>query len=186
MISRITMRKSGLADYLKDGHRQDSIYNRQEKDNVISLYGNLEHLKQAEIYTNKYKEWKNNYEHIVISFSKEDMKRLDTLNDSDRLEALNDIALQMIKHRTSGYDLENEVIAYAEVHQPKIKHEFGKDRLEQSLNFYKDSIQKERYANIYKAISKLDINTQISSCKCSNRNCKPFCIKFLFSNFTFS
>lgn len=34
----------------------------------------------------------------------------------------------------------------------------GKDKLEQSLNFYKDSIQKERYANIYKAISKLDIN----------------------------
>ena len=130
MISRVRMRKSGLADYLKSGHREDSKYNREDKDNVVVLYGNLEHLKQAEIYTNKHKKWNYNYEHITISFSKEDMKRLDTLNDSDRLEALNDMALQMIKHRTSGYDLDSEVIAYAEVHQPKIKQEFGKERLE--------------------------------------------------------
>jgi len=34
----------------------------------------------------------------------------------------------------------------------------GKDRLEKSLNFYKDPIQKERYTNIYQSISKLDIN----------------------------
>ncbi|MCK5855837.1 MAG: hypothetical protein KAG56_11505, partial [Sulfurovaceae bacterium] len=34
-----------------------------------------------------------------------------------------DIALDMIKHRTSGYDLDNEVIAYAELHDPKVKYE---------------------------------------------------------------
>ena len=124
------MRKSGLADYLKDGVRKDSEYNRIDKDNVIVLYGNLDTLKEAEKYTNKYKKWNANYEHITISFNKEDMNRLDMLNNKDRLKALNDIALTMIKHRTSGYDLKNEIIAYAEVHQPKIKREIGIERLE--------------------------------------------------------
>lgn len=34
----------------------------------------------------------------------------------------------------------------------------GRSKLEQSINFAKDSMQKERYTNIYKAISKLDVN----------------------------
>ena len=130
MISRVTMRKSGLASYLESGKRADSKYNRLDKDNVISLYGSLDTLKEAEIYTNKYKKWNYNYEHITISFSKEDMRRLDMLNYNDRMEALRDITTTMIKHRTSGYDLDNEIIAYAECHQPKIKYEFGKERLE--------------------------------------------------------
>jgi len=130
MISRVTMRKSGLAKYLRDGLRSDSSYNRLDKDRVIPLYGSLDNLENAEKYTNKYKDWSYNYEHITISFSKEDMNRLDLLDDYKRDEALKDMATMMIKHRTCGYDIDNEVIAYSEVHQPKIKKEFNKERLE--------------------------------------------------------
>uniref|UniRef100_UPI004048EA9B LPD7 domain-containing protein n=1 Tax=Aliarcobacter sp. TaxID=2321116 RepID=UPI004048EA9B len=130
MISRVTMRKSGLVQYLKTGHREDSEYSRNDKDNVICLYGNIDILEKAELFTNNYKNWKNNYEHITISFNVEDSKRLDNLGETQRYLALQDIATLMIKHRTKGYDINSEVIAYAEVHQPKIKFENNKERLE--------------------------------------------------------
>lgn len=130
MISRIKMHNSGLSVYLLNGKRKDSEYSRVEKDNVIPLYGSLDILKKAEEFTNRHKNWKYNYEHITISFNKEDMNRLDLLGDNKRNEVLRDIAQMMIKHRTSGYDLGNEVIAYSEAHQPKIKREFNKERLE--------------------------------------------------------
>jgi len=130
MISRVTMRKSGLAQYLKSGFRVDSEYSRDDKDNIINLYGNLDILEKAEDYTNKFKNWNYNYEHITISFNKEDMQRLDLLDEQKKYLVLKDIATLMIKHRTTGYDLDNEIIAYAEVHQPKIKFENDKERLE--------------------------------------------------------
>lgn len=37
----------------------------------------------------------------------------------------------------------------------------GNSKLEQSINFFKDPIQKERYTNIYKSISKLDVNDDL-------------------------
>ncbi|MGD9554414.1 MAG: LPD7 domain-containing protein [Arcobacteraceae bacterium] len=130
MISRVTMRKSGLADYLLSGKKEDSSHVRKEKDNVIPLFGNLEQLKFAEQYCNKYKsEWKNNYEHITIGFNKEDMARLENLSHEEYKQTLKSIVNDFIKHRCSGYDIENEIIAYAEWHEPKIKFENGKERL---------------------------------------------------------
>ena len=123
MISRVTTRKSGLAQYLLDGKRADSNLLRNEKDNVIPLYGSLSNLKRAEEYCNKHKNWSANYEHITISFSDEDIEILDAMSEEDYREALRDITLMMIKHRTSGYDIDNEVIAYGECHEPKVKEE---------------------------------------------------------------
>lgn len=123
MISRVTTRKSGLAQYLLDGKRADSNLLRNEKDNVIPLYGSLSNLKKAEEYCNKHKNWSANYEHITISFSDEDIAILDAMSEEDYQEALRDITLMMIKHRTSGYDIDNEVIAYGECHEPKVKEE---------------------------------------------------------------
>lgn len=125
MISRVTMRQSGLADYLENGRRADSMYKREEKDNAIPLYGSLSVLKKAEEHCIEIKNWSNNYEHITISFSDEDEQVLNDLDDVAQGEVLNDISLMMIKHRTSGYDIDNEVIAYAECHDPKIKQEIN-------------------------------------------------------------
>ena len=146
MISRVTMRKSGLAEYLEKGKRADSNLLRNDKDNVLPLYGSLTSFKKAEQYCNRYKEWKHNYEHITISFSKEDSEILDGLDEEDYQERLKDIALLMIKHRTSGYDIDNEVIAYAELHDPKIEYNNNPTHRE----------KERRYKHIHIAISYLN------------------------------
>lgn len=130
MIARVTRAKSGISEYLLNGVKKDSIYTRSEKDKVIPIYGNLEILKQTEEYLNKTKNYKDNYLHITISYSKEDINKMDNMNDDEKMAMKKDIILTYIKHHTSGYDLENEVIAYAETHKPKIKQENNKDRYE--------------------------------------------------------
>jgi len=123
MFSRVTMRKRGLAQYLLDGKRADSNLLRNDKDNVIPLYGSLDNLKRAEDYCVSKKNWSSNYEHITISFSDEDIAILEAMDENAYNDALSDIVTTMIKHRTSGYDIDNEVIAYAEEHDPKVKTE---------------------------------------------------------------
>lgn len=146
MISRITMRKVGLSEYLEEGKRADSNLLRDDKDNVVPLYGSLTTFKKAELYCNQHKIWKSNYEHITISFSNEDTNVLDALSDEVYSDTLQDIVLDMIKHRTSGYDLDNEVIAYAELHDPKVKYEESQRTGE----------LKKRYKHIHIAISYLN------------------------------
>lgn len=130
MIARISRAKSGLSDYLEKGHRKDSEYTREQKDNVIPIYGNLETFRQTEQYLNKEKNYKDNYLHITISYSKEDMQKMANMSDDEVMLMKRDIIETYIKHHTSGYDTETEVIAYAETHKPKIKNEHGKERLE--------------------------------------------------------
>ncbi len=131
MIARVTRAKEGFAEYIITGARKDSIYTRYQKDKTITLYGNLQTFKQTEKYLNKYKNYESNYIHITLSFSQEDMDKLNNIKDyTKRNELLKELALIYIKHHTSGYDIENEVIAYAEAHLPKIKtNEKGQQRL---------------------------------------------------------
>lgn len=122
MIARISRSKEGFADYLITGARKDSIYTRDQKDKTITLYGNLQIFKQTEKYLNKYKNYESNYIHITLSFSKEDMDKLNKIEDEQKRDELfKELVLIYIKHHTSGYSLENEVIAYAEAHMPKIQ-----------------------------------------------------------------
>ena len=122
MIARISRAKEGFADYLITGTRKDSIYTREQKDKVIPLYGNLQTFKQTEKYLNKYKNYESNYIHITLSFSQEEMDKLNEIEDEKiRDELFKELVLIYIKHHTSGYSLENEVIAYAEAHMPKIQ-----------------------------------------------------------------
>lgn len=122
MIARISRAKEGFADYLITGTRKDSIYTRDQKDKVIPLYGNLQTFKQTEKYLNKYKNYESNYIHITLSFSQEDMDKLNEIDDVEKRDELfKELVLIYIKHHSSGYNLENEVIAYAEAHMPKIQ-----------------------------------------------------------------
>lgn len=131
MIARITRHKDGIVDYLLKGIRADSSYTRQDKDNVVSIYGNLDTLDKSIKYLNENKDYKDNYTHITISFSKNDINKLDEMDQLQREQTLKDITETYIKHHTKGYDLKNEVIAYAEAHKPKIKtNEIGNERLE--------------------------------------------------------
>ncbi|PRM96734.1 hypothetical protein [Aliarcobacter cryaerophilus] len=122
MLARISRAKEGFADYLISGARKDSIYTRDQKDKTITLYGNLQIFKQTEKYLNKYKNYESNYIHITLSFSQEDMDKLNEIDDEQKRDELfKELALIYIKHHTSGYNLENEVIAYSEAHMPKIQ-----------------------------------------------------------------
>lgn len=131
MIARVTRAKEGFAEYLITGARKDSIYKREQKDRTITLYGNLETFKQTEKYLNKFKNYESNYIHITISFSQDDMDKINNIKDyTIRDKLLKELTFIYIKHHTSGYDLENEVIAYAEAHLPKIQtNEKGQQRL---------------------------------------------------------
>ena len=131
MIARVTRHKNGIIEYLKKGIRADSNYTRQDKDNVVSIYGNMDTLDKSIKYLNDNKNYQNNYLHITLSFSKDDINKLDNMSEKEREQTLKDITELYIKHHTKGYNLENEVIAYAEIHKPKIKiNEKGKERLE--------------------------------------------------------
>lgn len=129
MIARVTRASGGLSKYLRDGHRQDSEYSRNQKDETIPLYGDLDIFEKTEHFLNQHKDFSDNYMHITLSFSKEDIRRIEE-GGKDYLDVYRDMVQDYIKHHTSGYDIDNEVIAYAEVHRPKIKEEHGKERLE--------------------------------------------------------
>lgn len=127
-MSRVRMAREGGADYLEFGIRKDSEYTRTEKDNVISLYGSIEHIRNAEQYCMECKDWKYNYETIIVAFDVNDMAILERLSENERNEKYRNICMSYLKHRTSGYDLINEIIAYGECHEPKIQFENGKVR----------------------------------------------------------
>lgn len=127
-MATVVTAKEGGADYLQFGKRSDSKLLRTDKDEVITLYGNIEHIRNAEKYCMENKNWKANYENIVVAMDEKDMAILDRLSGSEKNQMYKNIALDYIKHRTSGYSLENEIIAYSEAHEPKIKFENGKIR----------------------------------------------------------
>ena len=129
MIARVSRASSGLSTYLRDGQRKDSEYTRDQKDHTIPLFGDLDIFEKTENFLNTHKDFKYNYMHITLSFSKEDMRRIEE-SGLNREDVYSDMVETYIKHHTSGYDLDNEVIAYAEAHIPKIKEEHDKERLD--------------------------------------------------------
>jgi len=129
LIARITRAKKGLANYLKSGKKSTSKYTRSEKDVVTPLYGNIKELEYAENYLNQNKNYSNNYMHITLGFSQKDQDYLDTLIKHEQEIILKKLVKDYISHHTSGYDLDHEVIAYSEMHYPKIKiDEYGNKR----------------------------------------------------------
>ena len=129
MLARISRGSSGLSEYLRTGRRADWVADRQEKDKVIPLYGDLDIFEKTENYLYNNKNYKNNYTHITVSFSENDMKKLEDLPEDRRNNLMSEIVRDYIKHHTSGYDIDEEVVAYAEAHYPKMKYnEKGKKR----------------------------------------------------------
>lgn len=129
MLSRVSRASSGLSEYLKNGHRKDWDLSREQKDEVKPLYGNLDLFEKTEKYLNEKKNYSDNYLHITLSFSQDDIKKLESMTEEEAEQIKRDMVIDYIKHHTSGYDLDNEVIAYAEEHIPKVKlNEKGEKR----------------------------------------------------------
>ena len=123
MVVRVRRAKSGLSQYLRDGKKADSIYTRDEKDIVTPIYGNLDDFERAENYCVKNKNWAENYMHISFGLSDNDYQKIESLSTKEEQNALmQELVQDYIKHHFS-YDINNEVIAYAELHYPKIKYD---------------------------------------------------------------
>lgn len=127
MLARVSRGSFGLSQYLITGKRKDSQFSRDEKDKVTSLYGDLNLFAETEKWLCSNKSYKDNYLHLTLGFSKDDMNALESVPNKDELLA--DLARDYIAYYTTGYDLDSEVIAYAEAHEPIIKSEHGKERL---------------------------------------------------------
>lgn len=123
MIVRVRRAKSGLSQYWRDGRKADSIYSRDEKDIVTPIYGNLDDFERAENYCVQNKNWAENYLHITFGFSNGDWQKIESLPTKEEQNALmQELVQDYIKHHFS-YDINNEVIAYAELHYPKLKYD---------------------------------------------------------------
>jgi hypothetical protein len=123
MVVRVRRAKVGISKYLRDGKKADSIYNREDKDVITSL-GSLDDFERAENYCVENKNWSENYMHITFGFSDNDYQKIESLPSKEEQNALmQELVQDYIKHHFSGYDIDNEIISYAELHYPKIKYE---------------------------------------------------------------
>ncbi|MFX4275423.1 hypothetical protein ACN2EP_06425 [Aliarcobacter butzleri] len=124
MVVRVRRAKSGLSKYLRDGKKENSIYSRDDKDIVIPILGNLDEFEKAENYCVQNKNWSENYMHITFGFSDNDWQKIESLPTKEEQNALmQELVKDYIKHHFSGYDIPNEIIAYSELHYPKLKYD---------------------------------------------------------------
>ena len=130
MIVRVKRAKSGLSQYLRDGKKADSIYNRDDKDIVTPIWGNLDAFERAENYCVENKKWSENYMHITFGFSDNDWIKIESFPTKNEQNVfMQELVVDYIKHHFSGYDIDHEIISYAELHYPKIKYdEYGNKR----------------------------------------------------------
>jgi hypothetical protein len=129
MFIQISRGSEGFAHYLVTGEKKDNELTRDEKDNRVCLYGDLKTFDETNKFLLKHKNYTDNYLRIVVGFSSEDAMKLNSMSTEERNELMQNITKDIIAHHASGYDLDNEVVAYAEAHMPKIQREKGKDRL---------------------------------------------------------
>lgn len=124
MVVRVRRAKSGLSQYLKNGKKADSIYTRDEKDIVTPIYGNLDDFERAENYCVQNKNWAENYLHITFGFSDNDYQKIESLpSKNEQMNLMKVLINDYLSHHFSGYDNNNEIISYAELHYPKLKYD---------------------------------------------------------------
>ncbi|WP_419672940.1 hypothetical protein [Aliarcobacter butzleri] len=123
MIVRVRRNKTGgLAKYLRDGVKKDSNFLRNEKDIVIPIWGNLDEFEKIEDYVLNEKKFSEISMHITFGFSDNDWQKIESLLTKEQQNALmQELVQDYIKHHFGGYDIANEIIAYSELHYPKLK-----------------------------------------------------------------
>lgn len=125
MIVRVRRNKTGgLSEYFRNGVKKDSNYSRNEKDIVTPIWGNLDEFEKIEKYLLNEKNFSDISMHITFGFSDNDWAKIESLSTKEEQNALmQELAKDFIKHNFSGYDIDNEIISYAELHYPKLKYD---------------------------------------------------------------
>lgn len=124
MVVRVRRAKSGLSQYWRDGKKAGSIYSREKKDLITPIIGSLDDFERAENYCVQNKNWAENYMHITFGFSDNDWAKIESLPTKEEQNALmQELVQDYIKHHFSGYDIDKEIISYAELHYPKLKYD---------------------------------------------------------------
>lgn len=125
MVVRVRRNKiGGLGKYLRDGVKKDSNYSRNEKDIVTPIWGNLDEFEKIENYVLNEKNFSDISMHITFGFSDNDYQKIESLPSKEEQNALmQELVQDYIKHHFSGYDIENEIISYAELHRVKMAYD---------------------------------------------------------------
>lgn len=124
MVVRVRRAKSGLSQYLRDGKKAGSIYSREKKDLITPIIGSLDDFERAENYCVQNKNWAENYMHITFGFSDNDWAKIKSLPTKEEQNALmQELVQDFIAHHFSEYDINNEIISYAELHRVKMAYD---------------------------------------------------------------
>lgn len=140
MLIRITKNVDGIEHYLETGKKAGRDKSRDELDRRVHLKGDIHAFSEAVKYTQKNKNWKDNYFHLTASFSAEN-------NDIDN-ETLRKITDDFLEYYFCDYD-KHDLIVACEAHRPIIQSD--KDKTTGELN--------QRLLHLHLAVSMLDVTT---------------------------
>ena len=145
MVSRITLGKSGLPQYLESGIKSGSTLSREEKDTRIQIDGSIDALKDSiEFCQNK--GWKNSYYHLTLSFTHEEWEKIESEGRSQ------DIVQRYLQLVFPNHDI-SELCYHAEAHIPLVKYEEFKLRGANDPRVGEEGDMKERYPHVHIGVS---------------------------------
>ena len=145
MVSRITLGKSGLPEYLESGIKSGSTLSREEKDTRIQIDGSIDALKDSVVYCQS-KGWKNSYYHVTLSFTHEEWEKLEKADNTQ------DVVQRYLQLMFPNHSLD-ELVYHAEAHIPLVKYEEFKPRGKNDPRVGQEGDMMERFPHIHVGVS---------------------------------
>lgn len=146
MVSRITLGKHGLPEYLENGIKSGSTLSREEKDIRLHIDGSIDALKDSIVFCQS-KGWKNSYYHLTLSFTHEEWEKIESEGRSQ------DVVKRYLQLIFPNHDVEQEICYHAEAHIPKIKYEPFVRRGANDPRVGEEGDMTERYPHIHLGVS---------------------------------
>lgn len=145
MVSRITLGKTGLPEYLESGVKSGSTLSREEKDIRLHIDGSIDALKDSIVFCQS-KGWKNSYYHVTLSFTHEEWAKLEEEGRSQ------DIVQRYLQLMFPNHGLD-ELCYHAEAHIPLVKYEEFKPRGANDPRVGTEGDMMERFPHIHVGVS---------------------------------
>jgi len=146
MISRITLGKSGLPEYLESRVKSGSILSREEKDTRVYVDGSIDALKDSIEFCQS-RGWKNSYYHLTLSFTHEEWAKLEEEEGQSQ-----DLVRRYLQLMFPNHELD-ELSFHAEAHIPLVKYEPFVRRGANDPRVGEEGDMMERYPHIHVGVS---------------------------------